>query len=223
MDKIISSLGLLYLNCHLNNRDEKHLQRHRKGNIYQKQNPFYCHVNFEFYYQMIMLLFKFQSVVQGTGSISTPGNWAEKQILRPHLRPAESEILGGCLHTVFTSSPGGSGCPLKSEKHASILTSQSSVLNSTSLDSQHCPTSVAWTTAFTAVWHTSDTQLSWMTQGHVVSCIYLLLCLAMFGIWHINIISVSPPLKLIPILLSFTYFWWKAYHPCSFKFSKTIG
>lgn len=67
-------------------------------NKIQKQN----------YYQMILLLFKFQSVLQGTGSISPPGNWVERQILRAHLRLTESETLGGgCLHTVFSQALQG--------------------------------------------------------------------------------------------------------------------
>lgn len=76
-----------------------------------------------------MLLLKFQSVVQGTGSISTFGNWLERQILKPHLRPTELEILGECLHTMFSQTLKGD---LK--MHGSILASQSHILNSTSLD-----------------------------------------------------------------------------------------
>lgn len=47
---------------------------------------------------------------------------------------------------VFTNTPGGFGCLLKFEKQGSILTSQSSILNSTSLDSQHHSMDVTWTT-----------------------------------------------------------------------------
>lgn len=168
-----------------------------------KTNPFYYHVNLEIYYKVKPLLLKFQIVVWGLAASVPPRNWVERQILRVRLRLNQKfwgDVCTLCFHKCSWLSP------LKPEKHGSILASQCSVLNSTSLYSQHHPVRVTWTTGFNSIWYMSGTQLSWMTQGHIIRFIYLLLSLAIFGIWHINIVSVHPPLKLTPILLPFTYF-----------------
>ena len=157
----------------------------------------------------------------GTGSISTTWKLVRKA---SSWAPSQNDWIrnsGGVFHNLcFHKYSREFGCLLKFEKHESILTSQSSFVNSMSLDSYHHPVSVTWMT-FTHIWYMAGTQVGRMTQGHTVSFIYLLFI--SWHVWHLaykHFISFSCT-KADPNLT--TFFWKKAYHPCSFKFSKTIS
>lgn len=77
----------------------------RKNDVHQKENPSYYHLNLIFYYQMIMLLFNCQNVVQDQ---QHPHHleFVTKQVLGPHLRPPESGTRGGLDNVCFYKLSG---------------------------------------------------------------------------------------------------------------------
>lgn len=73
-----------------------------KVTFIKKQNPFYCHLKFAFYYQRIMLLVKSQNTVLRL-AVSPRADWKDK-FLVPSSDLPNQKLWGWFLQSVFSQT-----------------------------------------------------------------------------------------------------------------------